>query len=55
MIQAVLIFLVIMLALGFGGRIKQLWNAASPRARRCPACGRPRLGKGPCPCGADKG
>jgi uncharacterized membrane protein YhhN len=47
MIKAVIIFLVIMVALALMGRLR--WPKA--RAAFCPACGRPKVGTGPCPCG----
>jgi hypothetical protein len=47
MIQAVLLFLVAMVAMAVLGRLKR----GTRRAGRCPACGRHRIGKGACPCG----
>jgi hypothetical protein len=50
--KIVLLFLAFMAVLAMFGRLRV------PRIRRlsgkkCPACGRPRLGKGRCPCGKD--
>lgn len=47
MVQAVVVFLVAMLVLAVIGRFKRGRGAAA----RCRGCGRPRIGKGPCPCG----
>lgn len=58
MVKAVILFLCVMAAIGMianwlmPGRF-----ALTPRKRlalpvaKCPACGRPRIGKGSCPCG----
>ncbi|MEM9344655.1 MAG: hypothetical protein AAGA87_16565 [Pseudomonadota bacterium] len=46
MIPIVLLFLVGMVVLAVMGRMKR-----SRQAAKCPACGRHRIGKGPCACG----
>ena len=50
MIQIVVLFLVAMGVLAVVGRIKR---GVKPKklAQKCSACGRPRIGKGPCQCG----
>lgn len=50
MIQAVILFLVAMLALALWGRLRP---GGGPRIakRKCPKCGRYLIGKGPCDCG----
>ncbi|MGI1662842.1 hypothetical protein ACRDNQ_11430 [Palleronia sp. KMU-117] len=49
MIQAVVLFLVAMLALAVYGKLKR----GNPKisSGKCPRCGRHRIGKGPCACG----
>lgn len=49
-IKVVLIFLVVMALLGVFGRMRLPRLLSS---KKCPKCGRPRIGKGPCPCGKD--
>jgi hypothetical protein len=50
MISIVGLFLVGMVALAIMGRLRR--PGGKPGARgKCPACGRHRIGKGPCPCG----
>jgi len=54
-IKIVLLFLAFMAVMAMFGRLRL---PKPPSIRRlsgktCKACGRPRLGKGPCPCGAD--
>lgn len=48
MVKAVTLFLIAMavMAIFFRHRVPRLGKPA-----RCPACGRPRIGKAPCPCG----
>ena len=52
MIKIVLLFLIVLAALGVFGRLR---IGAPPKGRRrpgkCPSCGRYRIGPGPCPCG----
>ena len=50
--KIVLLFLAGMALLGMFGKLRmpRLPRIGSGRAR-CDACGRPKIGKGPCPCG----
>jgi hypothetical protein len=48
MIQAVVLFLIVMVAMGVGGRLMRRPRVSS---RKCPKCGRYRIGKSPCDCG----
>ena len=52
LVKAVLIFLAVMV--GMAMLFKQLKGGKKPLAAppRCPSCGRHRIGKAPCPCGA---
>jgi len=54
-IKIVLLFLAFMAVLAMFGRLRLPKPPAIRRlsGKKCKACGRPRLGKGPCPCGAD--
>lgn len=49
MVKVVSLFLIamIVMAIFFRNRIP----GGKARAAKCPACGRPKIGKGPCPCG----
>jgi hypothetical protein len=49
MIQAVVLFLIVMVAMGVGGRLMRRPRVAS--RKKCPKCGRYRIGKGACDCG----
>ena len=49
-VKIVLLFLIFMAVLAMFGRLR-LPGADRIAARRCPECGRLRLGKGPCACG----
>jgi hypothetical protein len=57
LVKVVIIFLVVMAVIAWVGSLVgklRLPGARRPGARLdafCPACGRPRIGKGPCPCG----
>lgn len=59
LVKVVILFLVVMVVIAWvGGLIGKLRLPGSkrPNARLgafCPACGRPRIGKGPCPCGRE--
>lgn len=60
MIKVFSLFLVAMAVLAVFGRLRfpGLGRRAGRRpkplgAAQCPACGRPRIGKGPCDCGHD--
>ena len=49
-VKAVLLFLIFMAVLAMFGRLRLPgWKRLS--ALKCPKCGRPRIGKGPCSCG----
>jgi len=57
MVKIVSLFLIGMLVLALFGRLRapRLPRLPRLRAQQCPACGRPRIGRGPCPCGKDSG
>lgn len=48
--KVVLLFLVFIAVLGMFGKLR-LPGAKRLGGARCPQCGRPRIGRGPCPCG----
>ena len=48
-LKAVLLFLIAMGVLGMFGKLRLPFR--DRLSAKCPACGRPRIGKGPCPCG----
>lgn len=53
MIQIVGLFLIAMVVLALFGRVKR----SGPKAKitkKCPNCGAPLIGKGPCACGKDR-
>lgn len=52
LVKIVTIFLILMAALAVFGRLRfpSLRTKLSRRGK-CPACGRPLIGKGDCPCG----
>lgn len=56
-LKAMTLFLIGMGVLAMFGRLRlPRGRGKSPRlpaAPRCAACGRPKIGKDPCPCGAD--
>jgi hypothetical protein len=47
LIKVILVFLAAMAVLAMFGRLR----LPGKQAAFCPGCGRPRIGKGPCPCG----
>ncbi|MCE5974695.1 hypothetical protein LZA78_14495 [Sinirhodobacter sp. WL0062] len=50
------LFLVAMAVLAMFGKLRLPGGKGRPRiTARCPRCGRPKIGAGPCPCGNDKG
>jgi len=52
--KIITLFLVVMAVLAVFGRLRFPGLGRGPKrlgAARCPACGRPRIGKGPCDCG----
>ncbi|MDF1620829.1 hypothetical protein [Pseudothioclava nitratireducens] len=56
LIKAMTLFLVVMAVLAMFGKLRlpgRKTGAPPPArlAKRCPSCGRPRIGSGPCPCG----
>jgi hypothetical protein len=55
LVKAVLLFLVVMAVIAWiGGLLGKLRLPGQGQRRTgatCLACGRPRIGKGPCPCG----
>ena len=53
LIRIVLLFLIVIVALGMFGKLRLPGRKPLDRldARKCPACGTYRIGKGPCPCG----
>ena len=56
LIKGMTLFLVAMAVLAIFGKLRLPGGKGRPRiAARCPRCGRPKIGTGPCPCGNDKG
>ncbi|MCB2111021.1 MAG: hypothetical protein H6895_13700 [Defluviimonas sp.] len=49
MVKVVTLFLIGMLVLALFGRLRM---PGRHRKARCPSCGRPLIGPGPCGCGA---
>ncbi|MBV7377345.1 hypothetical protein [Maritimibacter dapengensis] len=49
-IKIISLFLIGMLVLAIFGRLR-IPGVTKLSNRKCPKCGRPRLGKGPCDCG----
>lgn len=47
--KIITLFLVFMAVLALFGRLR-MPKLSLKRPGRCPSCGRPKLGKGPCPC-----
>ncbi len=57
LVKIITLFLIAMVALAMFGRwrLPRIGNPHDKLARgTCAACGRPRIGKGRCPCGKDK-
>jgi len=51
LVKAIIVFLALIAVIGWiGSWIGRLRNPLR-REAACPACGRPRMGKGACPCG----
>jgi len=51
LIKGMVLFLVVMAVLAMFGRLRFPGTSARKRGTgRCPRCGRPKIGKGPCPC-----
>jgi len=47
LVKGIFLFLVVIAALALFGRLR---FTAIRKAATCPACGRPTIGTGPCPC-----
>lgn len=52
LIKAVLIFLAVMAGMAMLFKHLKPGKKSLAAPLRCPSCGRHRIGKGPCPCGA---
>lgn len=52
MVKGVLLMLVVLAVLGMFGRLRFGGSSKPPAriAQRCPSCGRPMIGRGPCAC-----
>lgn len=53
LIKGMTLFLVAMAVLAMFGKLRLPKGGSGPRrigAARCPKCGRPKIGPGPCPC-----
>jgi hypothetical protein len=48
--KIVLLFLVFIGVLGMFGKLKPRKLLGLQAKKRCDSCGRPKIGKGPCPC-----
>jgi len=57
LLKGMTLFLVVMAVLAMFGKLRlPPGKKNTPRiGARCPACGRPKIGAGPCPCGGKKG
>lgn len=51
LVKIVSIFLVVMMVLAMFGKLRLLAPWRTKVAAKCEACGRHKIGKGPCPCG----
>jgi len=49
--KIVALFLVFVAVLGMFGKLRLLIPKQLQRTAKCEACGAPKVGKGPCPCG----
>ncbi|AOZ68360.1 hypothetical protein LPB142_02720 [Rhodobacter xanthinilyticus] len=56
LIKGMTLFLVVMAVLAMFGKLRLPGGRGGRRAigRVCPACGRPKIGAGPCPCGKSR-
>lgn len=57
-IKIVTLFLIFMGVLAMFGKLRipgARWGRKTLDNRKCRSCGRYKIGKGPCPCGRDKG
>ena len=50
-VKVISLFLIGMAVLAMFGRLR-FPKVTRRKPGKCPKCGRPRIGKGPCPCGA---
>jgi hypothetical protein len=50
LIKGITLFLIAMVVLGMFGKLR-FPGITLRRDAKCPRCGRPRIGKGPCTCG----
>ena len=51
LIKGMTLFLVVMAVLAMFGKLRLPGTTGRKRVgARCPRCGRPKIGKGPCPC-----
>ena len=50
-LKIVTLFLVFIAVLGMFGKLRILLPKSLASAKKCPSCGRFRIGSGPCPCG----
>lgn len=56
LIKGMFLFLAVMAGLAIFGKLRLPGTGArNGRGARCPRCGRPKTGPGPCPCNNDKG
>ncbi|EPX84519.1 hypothetical protein ruthe_02133 [Rubellimicrobium thermophilum DSM 16684] len=59
LIKVALVFLIAMIVIGWIGSLlgrplfRLPWQRGPRLAARCPACGRPRIGRTACPCGRE--
>ncbi len=51
LIKAAVLFLAFMIGIAIWGRFRKPPRRVTRREAFCPSCGRPRIGKGRCPCG----
>ncbi|MEL7345115.1 MAG: hypothetical protein AAFN59_09690 [Pseudomonadota bacterium] len=54
LIKIASLFLVVMAVLAMFGRLRMPRIGRIRSATKCNACGRPKIGKDPCPCGKEK-
>lgn len=54
MVKIVTLFLIGMAVLAMFGRLR-FPGSKTLASKKCPSCGRYRIGKGPCPCGKGRG
>ncbi|MBD3803030.1 hypothetical protein BMG00_05395 [Thioclava marina] len=55
LIKGMTLFLVVMAVLAMFGKLRLPGRKGPARVSdRCPDCGRPKIGRGPCPCKTDR-